>query len=173
MSFGRGRPKSWDNVDVECAELLLQLKLAPERNIEMILKGTLISVQWKNDLTIGGRSGCTWYNGQVIDVVLKKGKVWHQVEYEGDKHWHNWNYFLKKGACTKTPANKGSRVWIDWVMENGKIQRCIGHVKRSIVRGNTKYCYVEYDGEKHWHQLHECTYDGKCIIRKNKQKKNK
>ena len=173
MSFGRGRPKSWEDADVECAELLLLLKLAPERDIQMILKGTQISVQWKNELTVDGTSGANWYNGQVTDVVLKKGKVWHQVEYDGDKHWHNWNYFVERGVCTKSPVHNGSRVWIDWILENGKRQRCTGRVKRVMIRGKTKYCYVEYEGEKHWHQLHECEKRGKCIVRKNTPKKNK
>jgi hypothetical protein len=173
MSFGRGRPKSWEAADVECAELLLLLKLAPERDMEMILNGTHISVEWKNELTMDGKSGATWYNGRVIDVVLKKGKVWHQVEYDGEKYWHNWNCFAEKGVCKKSPVHNGSRVRIDWILQDGKKQRCIGYVRRMIMRGRTKYFYVEYEGEKHWHQLHECTKRGTCMVRKNTQKKNK
>lgn len=167
MPFGSGRPKKLDDDHILCAELLMRLKFKPKSNIPMILKGTCVSVQWDDELVNGAESSVEWYYGNVTDIVLKRGQVWHQVKYEGDGHWHNWDKLQKAGTCTMSPAKPGSRVWIIWVLQDGQKKRCYGSVKRIVKRRNVKYCYVEYDGEVHWHKLHECQARGKCLVNPN------
>lgn len=158
------RKQNLSDSDILCAELLLALKKNTDYRLPLILNGAHISVRWHS--TYKQTNVCEeWYDGKVVRVVVHDGGVWHKVKYAGDVFWHKLDQLIRSNVGRIPTIKTGSRVCVEWVLEDGSKQICRGVVKRVQKRTRGKYYCVEYDGEEHWHRLHDKLAEGGCRVR--------